>query len=39
MADSPTKKIEEDKQPGTHEVPSIQEAPVSVLEDGSLDPV
>lgn len=33
-----TKKIEEGKY-GTHAVPLIHEAPVGVLEEGSLDPV
>ncbi|KAL6705810.1 hypothetical protein ACN47E_006448 [Coniothyrium glycines] len=39
MADSPAKIIEEDKTTISHEVPAEQQGPVSVLDDGSLDPV
>jgi len=37
MAD--TKRVEEDGKYGTQDIPSIREAPVGVLEEGSLDPV
>lgn len=35
-----TKKIEEEQTNyGTHDIPSVHEAPAGVLEEGSLDPV
>lgn len=40
MGENDLKKVEEDNhRDGTQEVPSIHEAPVSVLEEGTLDPV
>lgn len=38
MADSPTKKIDEDNGAVTHDL-AVRDAPVSVLEEGTLDPV
>ncbi|OAL43219.1 MFS general substrate transporter [Pyrenochaeta sp. DS3sAY3a] len=39
MADYDSKKIEEESHDATQDVPPTQNAPISVLEDGSLDPV
>lgn len=39
MADYDSKKIEEDSHDATQDAPPTQNAPISVLEDGSLDPV
>ncbi|KAF1842525.1 MFS general substrate transporter [Cucurbitaria berberidis CBS 394.84] len=38
MADYGSKKIEDEHKDATQDIPSIHEAPISVLEEGSLDP-